>query len=129
MFVVASILGSYAIGQESSDTDWQRGFLNQYCVACHNDVTRTANFTLQTIALELLVLEIGTDIHSVDRSGQTAVHGAANVSGNEIIKFLVAQGADPEAVDNLGRTPHDVAMRTLRPRPITAALLRDLAAN
>ena len=80
-------------------------------------------------ALELLVLEIGTDIHSVDRSGQTAVHGAANVSGNEIIKFLVAQGADPEAVDNRGRTPHDVAMRTLRPRPITAALLRDLAAN
>ena len=80
-------------------------------------------------ALELLVLEIGTDIHSVDRSGQTAVHGAANVSGNEIIKFLVAQGADPEAVDNRGRTPHDVAMRTLRPRPITAALLRELAAN
>ena len=80
-------------------------------------------------ALELLVLEIGTDIHTVDRSGQTAVHGAANVSGNEIIKFLVAQGADPEAVDNRGRTPHDVAMRTLRPRPITAALLRELAAN
>ena len=80
-------------------------------------------------ALELLVLEIGTDIHSVDRSGQTAVHGAANVSGNEIIKFLVAQGADPEAVDNRGRTPHDVAMRTLRPRPITAALLRELASN
>ena len=80
-------------------------------------------------ALELLVLEIGTDIHSVDRSGQTAVHGAANVSGNEIIKFLVAQGADPEALDNRGRTPHDVAMRTLRPRPITAALLRELAAN
>ena len=80
-------------------------------------------------ALELLVLEIGTDIHSVDRSGQTAVHGAANVSGNEIIKFLVAQGADPEALDNRGRTPHDVAMRTLRPRPITAALLRELAAK
>ena len=80
-------------------------------------------------ALELLVLELGTDIHTVDRSGQTAVHGAANVSGNEIIKFLVAQGADPEAVDNRGRTPHDVAMRTLRPRPITAALLRELAAN
>ena len=52
MFVAVSILGSYAIGQESSNTDWQRGFLNQYCVACHNDVTRTANFTLQTIALD-----------------------------------------------------------------------------
>jgi ankyrin repeat protein len=80
-------------------------------------------------ALKLLVLEIGTDIHAVDRSGQNAVHGAANVSGNEVIKFLVANGADPEAQDNRGRTPHDVAMRTLRPRPLTAALLKELAAN
>ena len=91
--------------------------------------SRIANEEKLIQALELLVLEIKTDIHSVDRSGQTAVHGAANVSGNEIIKFLVAEGADPEAVDGRGRTPHDVAMRTLRPRPITAALLRELAAN
>ena len=91
--------------------------------------SRIANEEKLIQALELLVLEIKTDIHSVDRSGQTAVHGAANVSGNEIIKFLVAEGADPEAVDSRGRPPHDVAMRTLRPRPITAALLRELAAN
>ena len=91
--------------------------------------SRIANEEKLIKALELLVLEIKTDIHSVDRSGQTAVHGAANVSGNEIIKFLVAEGADPEAVDSRGRTPRDVAMRTLRPRPITAALLRELAAN
>ena len=91
--------------------------------------SRIANEEKLIQALELLVLEIKTDIHSVDRSGQTAVHGAANVSGNEIIKFLVAEGADPEEVDSRGRTPHDVAMRTLRPRPITAALLRELAAN
>ena len=91
--------------------------------------SRIANEEKLIQALELLVLEIKTDIHSVDRSGQTAVHGAANVSGNEIIKYLVAEGADPEAVDSRGRTPHDVAMRTLRPRPITAALLRELAAN
>ena len=79
-------------------------------------------------ALKMLVLEVGADIHAIDRGGQTAVHGAANISGNELIKFLVAQGADPEALDDRGRTPHDVAMRTLRPRPITAALLRELAA-
>ena len=79
-------------------------------------------------ALKMLVLEVGADIHAIDRGGQTAVHGAANISGNELIKFLVAQGADPEALDDRGRTPHDVAMRTLRPRPVTAALLRELAA-
>jgi hypothetical protein len=36
--------------QESAN--WQRAFLNQYCIACHNDVTREANFSLQTIALD-----------------------------------------------------------------------------
>lgn len=79
-------------------------------------------------AVEMLVLDVRADINAVDRGGQTAVHGAANISGNELIKFLVSRGADPEALDNRGRSPHDVAMRTLRPRPITAALLRELTA-
>ena len=51
-FLVAGMFGPIATGQEAADTEWQRGFLNQYCVACHNDVTRTANFTLQTIAMD-----------------------------------------------------------------------------
>ena len=51
-FLVAGMFGPIATGQETADTEWQRGFLNQYCVDCNNDVTRTANFTLQTIALD-----------------------------------------------------------------------------
>jgi ankyrin repeat protein len=78
-------------------------------------------------AVRMLALEVGADINAVDRGGQTAVHGAANVSGDELIKFLVDQGADPMAEDRRGRTPLDVATRTLRPRPSTAALLRELA--
>lgn len=80
-------------------------------------------------AVQWLALDVGADIHAVDRGGQTAVHGAANVSGDAIITFLVAQGADPLAEDRRGQTPHDVATRTLRPRPTTAALLRELAAT
>ena len=79
-------------------------------------------------AVKMLALDIGADVFAVDRSGQTAVHGAANVSGNALIRFLVDQGVDPMVEDNRGRTPLDVATRTLRPRPATAALLRDLAA-
>ena len=79
-------------------------------------------------AVKMLVLEVGADVRAVDSAGQTTVHGAANVSGDEIIRFLVAQGADPLAEDNRGRTPLDVATRTLRPRPETAALLLELAA-
>lgn len=78
-------------------------------------------------AVKMLAIDVGADIHAVDSGGQTAIHGAANVSGNQLIEFLVSLGADPMAVDNRGRTPHDVAMRTLRPRPITAALLKELS--
>jgi ankyrin repeat protein len=83
--------------------------------------------TLLLDAVRMLVLECDADIHAVDRGGQTAVHGAANVSGDAIITFLVEQGANPMAADRRGRTPLDVATRTLRPRPRTAALLRELA--
>ena len=78
-------------------------------------------------AVQWLTLEVGADMFAVDAGGQTAVHGAANVSGDAIIAFLVGQGADPMAGDRRGRTPLDVATRTLRPRPSTAALLRELA--
>lgn len=80
-------------------------------------------------AVKMLVVEAGVDIHAVDQGGQTAIHGAANISGDEIIKFLVAQGADPIAKDNRGNTPRDVATRTQRPRPVTAALLEELAGS
>jgi ankyrin repeat protein len=77
-------------------------------------------------AVKMLALDVGVDIHAEDRGGQTAVHGAANVSADSLIQFLVDQGADPMAEDKRGRTPLDVATRTLRPRPKTAALLREL---
>jgi len=80
-------------------------------------------------AVKMLAIEIGADIQAVDRGGQTAIHGAANISGDEIIKFLVARGADPMAQDKQGNTPHDVATRTQRPRPVTAALLKELAGS
>jgi ankyrin repeat protein len=80
-------------------------------------------------AVTMLALDIGADIHAVDRGGQTAVHGAASVSGDALIRFLVDQGADPMAEDRRGRTPLDVATRTADFRPSTVALLRELAAG
>lgn len=43
---------AWAQASDHSSTDWQRDFLNRYCIACHNDTTREAGFTLQTIALD-----------------------------------------------------------------------------
>lgn len=43
-------------------------------------------------------------------SGRTALHGAAQKSWNDMIRFLVANGARLDAVDTTGRTPWDMAM-------------------
>lgn len=66
---IGLILPSYLLAQNGPQGSvaqepeaWQRNFLNQYCIACHNDVTLTANFTLQSIALD----QVG---HKLDEVG------------------------------------------------------------
>lgn len=70
-------------------------------------------------------------------NGQTAIFGAARRGYNEVIKFLVAEGARIDVVDAKGQTPFDMAMARydsvpLDPpqsaRPETAALLAQLCA-
>ena len=53
--------GSLNAAEVRESVDWQRSFLDQYCVACHNDVVREANFTLQSIALD----QVGTHLEEV----------------------------------------------------------------
>jgi len=61
---LGAILPAQLAAQEPAQdsADWQRAFLNQYCIACHNDVTREANFTLQTIALD----QVGHRLDEID---------------------------------------------------------------
>jgi mono/diheme cytochrome c family protein len=41
------------VGSAAPQTlEWQRDFLDQYCVACHNDRAQMAGLTLQTVALQ-----------------------------------------------------------------------------
>jgi mono/diheme cytochrome c family protein len=39
-------------GAAPQTLEWQRDFLDQYCVACHNDRAQMAGLTLQTVALQ-----------------------------------------------------------------------------
>jgi mono/diheme cytochrome c family protein len=39
-------------GAAPQTLEWQREFLDQYCVACHNDRAEVAGLTLQTVALQ-----------------------------------------------------------------------------
>jgi uncharacterized protein len=66
--------------------------------------------------------------------GQTALHAAAKMGWNKIVKFLIDNGAAQQVKDSVGRTPYDLAMGIFpaaynappsEPILETAALLRD----
>jgi ankyrin repeat protein len=67
--------------------------------------------------------------------GIRAIHGAANRGANQIIRYLVEQGADLDAADNEKRTPlvwaQGVFLATHPPekKPETMALLQELQAR
>ena len=82
-------------------------------------------------AVKYLVDELGADVNAVDHDGNTAVHHAASRGDNEMIKFLVAKGADVKKINRSGQTTIDVAngpVQRTQPYPETIALLASLGA-
>jgi len=82
--------------------------------------------------MKYLVEDLHSDVNARDNNGYTALHGAAARGDNEMIKYLVAHGADVKAVSRNGRTVVDMAngpVQRLRPFPETIALLEKLGAK
>jgi ankyrin len=81
-----------------------------------------------------LCVELGMDVNATNSMGLTAVHGAANRGSDEILKFLVSQGATLDVKDKEGRTPLVwaegvfLATHPARPKPSTIALIKQLTA-
>ena len=79
-----------------------------------------------------LLMELGCDVNAKNENGQTALHGAVYRAANDVIRFLVANGARMDAEDARGRTPLGLAEEgpnqgasRIR-RDAAAALLREL---
>ena len=91
----------------------------------------------QAVSTVQALLEGGANINEADRSGQTALHGAASWGWNDVIKTLADRHANLMAKDGRGRTAADVAMGSAsgsgrggsEAHPETAALLRQLIAD
>ncbi len=82
-------------------------------------------------AVKYLVEELGADVNAVDADGNTVVHLAASRGDNEMIRFLVAKGADVKKVNRSGQTTIDVAngpVQRTQPYPETIKLLESLGA-
>jgi ankyrin repeat protein len=81
-----------------------------------------------------VLLEAGADINAVNEADFNALHGAAFRGLDEVVTYLVEQGADIDARDFKGRTAFRLAEGSkqsfqFQSWPETAALLRRLGAN
>ena len=79
-----------------------------------------------------LCADLGMDVNEANSMGITALHGAANRGSDDIIRFLVAQGADLTAQDNEHRSALDwakgvfLATHPAQPKPSSIALITEL---
>jgi len=82
-----------------------------------------------------LCAELGMDINAINSMGLTALHGAANRGSDEIIRFLVQQGARLDVKDKEGRTPLTwaegvfLATHPARPKTKSIDLIKQLAST
>ncbi len=77
-------------------------------------------------AVRYLVDSLGVDINVRDHDGYTAVHNAAARGDNDVIEYLVQNGADVTLVSRRGQTTVDMAngpQQRVQPFPETIALL------
>ena len=82
-------------------------------------------------AVRYLVEELGADVNARDHEGYSPLHHAAARGDNELIRYLVSQGADVMVVSRKGQTTVDMAngpVQRIQPFPETIALLEGLGA-
>lgn len=83
------------------------------------------------------LVTMGADVNAITESGWTALHAAAFIGANKLIRFLVEEGAQVDVMNGCGQTPMGLALandstglldRTL-PRPATTETLLELGAG
>ena len=82
-------------------------------------------------AVKYLIEEMGADVNARDLNGYTALHHAASRGDNEMIRYLISQGADVMVVSRRGQTTVDMAngpVQRIEPFPETMKLLESLGA-
>jgi hypothetical protein len=82
--------------------------------------------------VKFLIEEVGMDVNLRDHNGYTALHHAAARGDNELILYMVEQGADVTVVSRRGQTTADMAngpVSRVSPIPETVALLESLGSE
>jgi uncharacterized protein len=96
---------------------------------------RTKEEEEEALGVIKLLVELGADVNASNKSGLTAMHGAAYTGANQIIQFLADHGANLDVKDKFGESPLSIASGDpnwlkedffRRAQPRTEALLRKL---
>lgn len=104
--------------QEDSGLPWiPEDAFNAYPIhaAAGGGFTGLGSFSIRNVpnsfipAVKYLVEEHGIDVDTRDSWGYTAMHYAASRGDNELIRYLVDQGADVAAITRLGQSTADMA--------------------
>ena len=88
--------------------------------------------SLEAVAL---ALELGADVNGINDAGNTALHGAAYIKSDALVRLLVDNGAALSEVNARGQTPLTIAelsragSATTTTRTSTGDLLRELGAE
>ena len=88
----------------------------------------------ETLQALRYALELGGEVTTIDTNGDTALHGAIIRSSEPLVRFLLDQGADIDAMNGEGWTPLRMAKgifysNTGKRFPEMEALLLELGAN
>ena len=87
----------------------------------------------RALAAVQAAVELGGDVNAKNKGGRTALHAAANQGVVQVLRFLVARGADINAVDGDGWTPlwtaqHAQLGASVLEQPEAIEVLRELGA-
>ena len=59
----------------------------------------------RVLAAVTVALDLGSDVNAVNQNGDTALHGAAALGYNTVVRFLADHGADLNVKNKRGQTP------------------------
>src|SRR5262249_25244678 len=58
-----------------------------------------------------VALELGADVKAINDYGQNALHAAAYIRADSIVRLLLENGAKTDVIDKFGQTPLSIALR------------------
>jgi ankyrin repeat protein len=79
------------------------------CTGNNQDDNTSAEKKQQAYLSVKAIVEMGADIHAVNKQGETALHKAAFTGAEAVVQYLVEQGAEIDIRNKSGETPWSMA--------------------